>query len=152
MAKTERFPVTWRPQALAVLRIVTAFLILQHASSKFFGMPHVAYFDNLQVFSLIGLAGAIELVGGVLLLLGLFTRPVAFLLWGSHAQSAAAGLPRDCDLVIASAHPSPLSARRGFFGSRPFSRVNDWLGNHRPPAIDWTGAATPALARHGQPA
>lgn len=78
--------------------------------------------------------------------------PVAFLLWGNHAQSAAAGLPRDCDLVLASAHPSPLSARRGFFGARPFSRVNGWLASHRPPAIDWTGAATPALAHQVQPA
>jgi putative oxidoreductase len=85
MAQTEEFRVIWRPRALAVLRIVTAFLILQHATSKFFGMPHVAYFDNLQVFSLIGLAGAIELVGGVLLLLGLFTRPAAFILCGELA-------------------------------------------------------------------
>jgi len=65
--------------------------------------------------------------------------PVAFVLWGKHAQDAAEGLPRGCDLVVASAHPSPLSAKRGFFGSRPFSRVNEWLATHRPPPIDWTG-------------
>ncbi len=64
--------------------------------------------------------------------------PVAFLLWGAHAQAAAAGLPRPQDFTVATAHPSPLSARRGFFGSRPFSRVNDWLAQHRPPVIDWT--------------
>ena len=44
-------------------------------------------------------------------------RPLAFILWGAHAQKALAGLPRPQDLVIESAHPSPLSARRGFFGS-----------------------------------
>lgn len=66
--------------------------------------------------------------------------PLAFILWGGHAQAALDGLPRPGDLVVASAHPSPLSARRGFFGSRPFSRVNDWLAANRPPAIDWVGA------------
>ena len=64
-------------------------------------------------------------------------RPLAFVLWGAHAQKALAGLPRDCDLVIETAHPSPLSARRGFFGSRPFSRVNDWLAARGDTPIDW---------------
>lgn len=64
--------------------------------------------------------------------------PLAFILWGGHAQKALSGLPRDGDLVIATAHPSPLSARRGFFGSRPFSRVNDWLAARGRPPIDWT--------------
>ena len=63
---------------------------------------------------------------------------VAFILWGAQAQAAAAGLPRPQDFVLATAHPSPLSARRGFFGSRPFSRVNGWLALNRPPVIDWT--------------
>ncbi|AGT07866.1 uracil-DNA glycosylase [Paracoccus aminophilus] len=65
--------------------------------------------------------------------------PIAFILWGGHAQKALDGLPRATDLVIASAHPSPLSARRGFFGSRPFSRVNDWLAAQGAPLIDWAG-------------
>ena len=65
--------------------------------------------------------------------------PLAFLIWGNHAQKALAGLPRAGDLTIASAHPSPLSARRGFFGSRPFSRVNDWLAASGRGRIDWTG-------------
>ncbi len=64
-------------------------------------------------------------------------RPLAFILWGAHAQKALAGLPRDGDLVIETAHPSPLSARRGFFGSRPFSRVNDWLRARGDAPIDW---------------
>ena len=65
--------------------------------------------------------------------------PLAFLLWGNHARKAVAGLPRAQDLVIATAHPSPLSARRGFFGSRPFSRINDWLTDQGRAPIDWTG-------------
>ncbi|CAM3035240.1 Uracil-DNA glycosylase [Paracoccus aminovorans] len=69
-------------------------------------------------------------------------RPLAFILWGAHAQKAVAGLPRPQDLVIESAHPSPLSARRGFFGSRPFSRVNDWLRARGEAPIDWTLSET----------
>lgn len=69
--------------------------------------------------------------------------PLAFILWGRHAQDAAAGLPRPQDFVIATAHPSPLSAGRGFFGSHPFSRVNEWLHQTRGPAIDWIGRPSP---------
>lgn len=70
------------------------------------------------------------------------TRPTAFVLWGAHAQSLKAHIRSGDHLVIESAHPSPLSARRGFFGSRPFSRVNDWLtaGGRQP--IDWSGNGT----------
>lgn len=63
--------------------------------------------------------------------------PLAFLLWGAHAQAAAAGLPRAQDFTLATAHPSPLSARRGFFGSRPFSRANAFLTGHGREAVDW---------------
>ena len=76
---------TTTQRALAILRIVTAFLLIQHATAKLFGFPHVAYFDNLQIFSLIGAAGIIEFVGSVLLLVGLFTRPAAFVLSGELA-------------------------------------------------------------------
>ena len=69
-------------RALAILRIVGAFLLIQHGTAKLLGFPHVAFFDNLQVLSLIGVAGVLELVGGLLLLAGLFTRPVAFVLSG----------------------------------------------------------------------
>lgn len=71
--------------------------------------------------------------------------PVAFILWGAHAQKALDGLPRPQDLVIATAHPSPLSARRGFFGSRPFSRVNEWLITQGKTPINWAGLPRKAL-------
>ena len=73
------------PRALALLRIVTAFLFIQHGTAKYFGVPHQAMFDNFQFASLMGVAGALELVGGALLLIGLFCRPVAFLLSGEMA-------------------------------------------------------------------
>jgi len=79
------FYATWTPRAQALLRIVTAYLYLTHGTSKLLGVPHVANFDNLRLFSLIGFAGILELVGGVLLLIGLFTRPVAFVLCGEMA-------------------------------------------------------------------
>src|SRR5690242_8352704 len=75
----------WTPRALGLLRIVTAYLFVMHGTAKLLGVPHVASFDKLQVFSLIGLAGVLELVGGALLLIGLFTRPVAFILSGEMA-------------------------------------------------------------------
>jgi len=76
---------TWAPRALSVLRIVSAFLFLQHGTAKLFHLPHVAMFDQLQIASLAGVAGILEVVGGLLLLIGLFTRPVAFVLSGEMA-------------------------------------------------------------------
>jgi len=75
----------WRPQALAVLRIVTAYLFIPHGTAKLFGAPHVAMFDGLQLVSLMGLAGVLEALGGLLILVGFFTRPVAFVLCGFMA-------------------------------------------------------------------
>lgn len=75
----------WQPCTQALLRIVTAYLYLQHGTAKLLHVPHVAMFDQLQLMSLIGLAGVLELVGGALLLVGLFTRPTAFILCGEMA-------------------------------------------------------------------
>jgi len=85
MAIDRTFSATWTPRAQALLRLVTSYLFLQHATAKFFGIPHVAYFDNLQLFSLIGAAGAIELIGATLVLIGLWTRAAAFVLSGEMA-------------------------------------------------------------------
>jgi putative oxidoreductase len=75
----------WTPRAQALLRIVTAYLFLLHGTAKLLHVPHVAMFDNLQLMSMAGIAGVLELVGGVLLILGLFTRPTAFVLSGEMA-------------------------------------------------------------------
>ncbi len=68
--------------------------------------------------------------------------PLVAILWGKDAQQArpllAAGEERGTTAVITSAHPSPLSARRGFFGSRPFSRANDFLRSHGADPVDWS--------------
>jgi putative oxidoreductase len=81
----QKFIDTWSPRLLGVLRIVTGLLFLQHGTAKLFGVPHVAMFDSLQLFSLMGLAGMLEVGGGLLIILGLWTRPVAVILSGQMA-------------------------------------------------------------------
>jgi putative oxidoreductase len=70
---------------LSVLRIVVAALYMQHGMAKLLHIPQVAMFDDVQLMSLLGLAGVLELVGGFLVLVGLFTRPAAFVLSGEMA-------------------------------------------------------------------
>ena len=77
----------WAPRVLSILRIVVGLVLLQYGLAKLFGWPAVKMFQNLQLFSLFGIAGMFELVGGTLLLLGLFTRPVAFILSGEMAAA-----------------------------------------------------------------
>lgn len=64
-------------------------------------------------------------------------RPIVFLLWGKPAQEKKKFLNNPKHFVIESAHPSPLSAFRGFFGSRPFSQTNDFLEKNQVEPIDW---------------
>jgi uracil-DNA glycosylase len=64
-------------------------------------------------------------------------RPVVFILWGAYAQKKAAFVDRTRHLVLTSAHPSPLSAHNGFFGSRPFSKANEFLVARGEGPIDW---------------
>jgi putative oxidoreductase len=75
----------WSAQVLGILRIVTGFLFIQHGSAKLLHLPYVEMMSQVQLMSIYGLAGVLELVGGALLLLGLFTRPVAFVLSGEMA-------------------------------------------------------------------
>lgn len=85
LEKLAELSATWQPRLLGVLRIVAALLLLQHGTAKLFGFPHVPMFDGLNLFSLLGVAGILEVVGGLLLLFGIFTRPVAFILAGQMA-------------------------------------------------------------------
>lgn len=84
-------PRAWAPTLLGLLRIATALLFVQHGTAKLFGVPQVAMFDGLKLFSLTGAAGVIELVGGVLLLVGFLTRPVAVVLAVEMAFAYAIG-------------------------------------------------------------
>jgi putative oxidoreductase len=92
---------SFRLRALAVLRIVTGYLLIPHGTAKLFGAPHQEAFDGLQLVSMMGLAGVLEVVGGALFVIGLFTRPVAFVLCGfmavayfmAHASQGSMLLP-----------------------------------------------------------
>ena len=64
-------------------------------------------------------------------------RPIVFILWGGYARKYASFIDKNKHLVIESAHPSPLSAYNGFFGSKPFSRCNDYLVKNGLSPIKW---------------
>jgi len=132
---------SWADRVLSVLRIVTAFAFMLHGAAKILHFPHQPQYDALQVFSLIGVAGLLELVGGFLLLIGLFTKPVAFILSGemafayfmSHAPRAALPLLNNGDaavlycfvflyLAFAGGGPWSIDALRGGRSLPPASR------------------------------
>lgn len=132
LARTTTTTAGLAPRLLSVLRIVTGFLFLLHGSAKILHWPYQAQYDNLQLFSLIGLAGGLELVGGLLVMVGLFTRPVAFILSGemafayfmAHAPKAALPVLNQGDaavlycfvflyLAAAGAGPWSIDAHRG---------------------------------------
>ena len=75
----------WAARLLSVLRIVTGFLFIVHGSQKLFGYPPSQQNAPFQLLSMAGIAGVLEFFGGLLILLGLFTRPVAFILSGLMA-------------------------------------------------------------------
>ncbi len=70
-------------------------------------------------------------------ILGNREKEMVFILWGSHAQKKGAFIDRSRHLVLSAPHPSPLSAHRGFFGSRPFSQANAYLKAQGKSEIDW---------------
>jgi putative oxidoreductase len=77
---------TWEPRLLSIFRIMTGLVFLQHGTAKLFDFPHQATHHAYVLFTLVpGLQGLLELIGGVLIILGLFTRPVAFVLAGDMA-------------------------------------------------------------------
>jgi putative oxidoreductase len=84
MDNLNTFYATWGPRLLSVLRIVAALLIMQHGAQKLFGFPSGS---TVPLMSMMGLAGILEFFGGLLLLVGLFTRPVAFILSGLLAAA-----------------------------------------------------------------
>jgi putative oxidoreductase len=77
--------VTWRPTLLSILRIITGFLFAAHGAQKLLGFPAPMPGGPVSPTSFMGVAGLLELIGGLLILVGLFTRPVAFILAGEMA-------------------------------------------------------------------
>ena len=81
--------------------------------------------------------GWMEFSQRLLAMLNDYDRSLVFILWGAHAQKVGQVITDSRHLKISSAHPSPFSANRGFFGSKPFSRANDFLVRNGRGAIDW---------------
>ena len=84
MKNLESFYTRWSPYLLSILRIMTAALFIEHGGQKLLGFPP-SPMHTVPLFSFMGLGGALELIGGLLLLIGLGTRPVAFILSGEMA-------------------------------------------------------------------
>ena len=101
----------WAPQLLSVLRIVAAFLFMQFGTAKLVAFPAAIMpgGGTAPLGSLAGIAGLLEAVGGVLLLVGLFTRPVAFILAGEMAVAYFIGhAPQGFWPVLNQGHPAVL--------------------------------------------
>jgi putative oxidoreductase len=102
---------SWAPQLLSVLRIIAAFLFLQFGTAKLIGFPAAIMpgGGTAPIGSLPGIAGLLESVGGALLLLGLFTRPVAFIVAGEMAVAYFIGhAPHGFWPVLNQGHPAIL--------------------------------------------
>jgi len=87
MVDLKSFLAKWSPVVQSIMRIVIALLFMEHGAQKLFGIPVAMKGGTVALFSLMGLAGALEFYGGLLVLLGLFTRPVAFILSGEMATA-----------------------------------------------------------------
>ncbi len=85
MATSDSFHTTWTPRILSVMRIIVGFLLIAHGAQKLFGFLAPPGMPGPALLSQIGIGGLLEFFGGGLLLIGLFTRPVAFILSGMMA-------------------------------------------------------------------
>ena len=85
MPDNRTWQLVWEPRTLSVLRFVAGLAFLDHGTAKLLGFPPMAMFAHLRLASLLGVQGVIELVGGTLVCVGLFTRPIAFILSGDMA-------------------------------------------------------------------
>ena len=134
----------WEPRVLSIVRIVTGLLYLQHGLNKMFNFPptptHVPYGENM--FSLVpGVAGLIEVFGSLLLIFGLFTRPVAFIMSGEMAIAYFyAHQPRNFfPLLNAGNVGNPVLFHLPLFVRRRWRLLEP-----RPTAVAWQAKLTPS--------
>jgi putative oxidoreductase len=85
MRLSDRLIEHWTPRAISLLRMVAAYLFIQHGTAKIFHVPHFPMYDHVPFASVGGVAGVLEIFGGIMLLIGLYVRPAALLLSGEMA-------------------------------------------------------------------
>lgn len=129
-------PSTWAPPLRSILRIVAAFLFIAHGTQKLFAFPVNQPRSVVDLMSLAGLAGVLETFGGALLLLGLFTRPVAFILAGEMAFAYfMAHAPRSPWPILNGGEPAALFCFVYLYlaaaGPGPWSLDAVWPGRGR---------------------
>ena len=107
----------WAEQGVMLLN--TVLTVREHAANSHHGQGWEIFTDK------------------IISLLNEREKPLAFILWGTPARRKKAMITNPHHFIVESPHPSPLSASRGFFGSRPFSRVNAFLEAHGEAPIDW---------------
>lgn len=107
----------WADQGVLLLN--TVLTVREHAANSHHGRGWEIFTDK------------------IIALLNEREKPLAFILWGSPARSKKKMITNPQHFIVESPHPSPLSASRGFFGSRPFSRVNTFLEQNGQTPIDW---------------
>jgi putative oxidoreductase len=108
MSKLDSFYSAWTPRILSVLRFIAAFMFIAHGAQKLFGFLAPPTANPLPVLSQLWIGGVLEFFGGILLLMGLFTRPVAFILSGTmavayfqmHAQAGFLPLQNKGELAV----------------------------------------------------
>lgn len=115
---------TWAEQGVLLLN--TVLTVREHQANSHKGIGWETFTDK------------------VISLLNEREKPVAFILWGGPARRKKAMITNPKHFIVESAHPSPLSASHGFFGSRPFSKVNDFLRSTGQTPIDWQIPDLPA--------
>ena len=117
----------WAPRVLSILRIVVALLFIEHGTQKLFGFPAPPGFPTPAPFTLLWFAAVLEALGGVLVLIGLFTRPVAFLLsgemavayWMAHAPRGPIPLPAGEGVIAQPRRPRSARCAAAAARARP---------------------------------
>lgn len=108
------FQATWLPRALGALRIVAGYLFIAHGTTKMFQAPYIEMFADVPVASLAGIAGVLEVFGGALLMLGLLTRPAAFVLSGLMAFAYFIGHAAQGNVLLPILNGGELAALYSF--------------------------------------
>ena len=147
------FQATWQPRALGALRIVAGYLFIAHGTTKLFQAPYIEMFANVPLASIYGVAAVLEVFGGALLILGLATRPVAFVLSGLMAAAYFIGHVPQGNVLLPILNGGELAALYSFlFLFISVAGPGAWSADgylRRNPGVALMSARTRAAAERG---